>query len=113
MHFIGLLLKFLGFSGGEVEKNLPANAGDARDTDSIPRSGRSPRVVNVNSLQGSCLEKFNLQRILEGYNPWGHKQADATECMPTFKFLVYSLAPLTLLVDDHLYVSIVLLIRII
>ena len=104
MHFIGLLLKFLGFSGGEVEKNLPPNAGDARDTGSILRSGRSPGVGNVNSLQGSCLEKFNLQRIVEGYSPSGHKEADATECMPTFKFLVYSLALLTLLVDDHLYV---------
>ena len=27
---------------GSVVKNLPANAGDARDTGSIPRSGRSP-----------------------------------------------------------------------
>ena len=40
-----------------VVKNLPANAGDARDTGSIPGSGRSPRVGNGNPLQYSCLEK--------------------------------------------------------
>ena len=35
--------------------NLPANAGDTRDLDSIPGSGRSPGV-NGNPLQYSCLE---------------------------------------------------------
>jgi len=39
-----------------VVKNLPANAGDARDTGSIPESGRSPGVGNGNPLQYSCLE---------------------------------------------------------
>ena len=37
-------------------KNLPANAGDARDTGSIPGSGRSPGVGNGTPLQYSCLE---------------------------------------------------------
>ena len=37
-------------------KNLPANAGDARDTSSIPESGRSPGVGNGNLLQYSGLE---------------------------------------------------------
>ena len=35
-----------GFPGGEVVKNPPANAGDARDALSIPGSGRSPGVGN-------------------------------------------------------------------
>ena len=39
-----------------VVKNLPANAGDIRDTGSIPGSGRSPGEGNGNSLQYSCLE---------------------------------------------------------
>ena len=39
-------------------KNLPANAGDARDTGSTPGSGRSPEVGNGNPLQYSCLENF-------------------------------------------------------
>ena len=37
-------------------KNPPANAGDKRDTGSIPGSGRSPGVGNGNPLQYSCLE---------------------------------------------------------
>ena len=36
-------------------KYLPANAGDVRDTGSIPGSGRSPGVENRNPLQYSCL----------------------------------------------------------
>ena len=40
-----------------VVKNLPANEGDARDTGSIPGSGRSPGERSGNSLQYSCLEK--------------------------------------------------------
>ena len=37
-------------------KNPPANAGDVRDTDSIPGSGRSPGEGHGNPLQYSCLE---------------------------------------------------------
>ena len=45
-----------GFPGGSVVKNLPANAGDTRDTGLIPESGRSPGEGNSNSLWYSCLE---------------------------------------------------------
>ena len=38
-------------------KNLPASAGDTRDTGLIPGLGRSPKVGNGNPLQYSCLEK--------------------------------------------------------
>ena len=37
-------------------KNLPANAGDARDMVSIPGSGRSAGGGNGNPFQYSCLE---------------------------------------------------------
>ena len=37
-------------------KNLPANAGDARDADLISGWRRSPGVGNGNLLQDSCLE---------------------------------------------------------
>jgi len=37
-------------------KNPPANAGDIRDVDSIPGSGRSPGGEHGNPLQYSCLE---------------------------------------------------------
>ena len=39
-----------------VVKNLPANAGDIRDTSLIPESGRSPAGGHGNPLQYSCLE---------------------------------------------------------
>ena len=39
-----------------VVKNLLANAGDIRDTDSIPRSSRSPGGGHGNPLQYACLE---------------------------------------------------------
>ena len=37
-------------------KNPPANAGDIRDLDSIPESGRSLGGGHGNPLQYSCLE---------------------------------------------------------
>ena len=39
-----------------VVKNPPANAGDVRDTGSIPGSGRSPAGRHGNLFQYSCLE---------------------------------------------------------
>ena len=39
-----------------VVKNLPANAGDRRDTGSIPGSGKFPGEGNDNPLQYSGLE---------------------------------------------------------
>ena len=39
-----------------VVKNLLANAGDLRDTGSVPGSGRSPGGQHGNPLQCSCLE---------------------------------------------------------
>ena len=51
------------FPGGTVVKNLPANAGDARDMGSVPGSGRCPGVGNGNPLQYSCLENFMDREI--------------------------------------------------
>ena len=45
-----------GFPGGMVVKNLPAKAEDARDTGSIPGSGRSLEEGNDSPLKYSCLE---------------------------------------------------------
>ena len=39
-----------------VVKNPPANAGDIRDTGSVPGLGRSPEEGNGNLLQYSSLE---------------------------------------------------------
>ena len=40
-----------------VVKNLIVNAGDIRDTGSVPGSGRFPGGGHINPLQYSCLEK--------------------------------------------------------
>ena len=52
---------YLGFPGGSVVKNLPANPGD---TGLIPGLGRSPGGENGNPLQYSCLENSM------GRGPW-------------------------------------------
>ena len=51
-----LVSHFLGFLGGSVVKNLPANAGDTGDASSIPGLGRAPEGGNGNLLQYSWLE---------------------------------------------------------
>ena len=50
-----------------VVKNLPANAGDIRDSGGIPGLGRSPGEGNGNPLQCSCLEK-SMDRIKRNYH---------------------------------------------
>ena len=59
-----------------VAKNLPAIAGDTRDTGSISGSGRSPGVGNGNPLQYSCLEnpmgRGALWAIVNGSQRVGH-----------------------------------------
>ena len=46
----------MGFPGGSVVRNPPANAGDTRNADSIPGLVKSPGEGNRNPLQHSCLE---------------------------------------------------------
>ena len=60
-------------------KNPSANAGDARDTGSIPGVGRSPGEGNGNLLQSSCLENSMDSDALLGYCPWGHKESNTTQ----------------------------------
>ena len=52
----GTILNAWGFPSGSVVKELPANEGDAKDTDLIPGLGKSPGGGHSNSLQYSCLE---------------------------------------------------------
>ena len=52
-----------------VVKNLPANAGDVRNTGLIPGSGRFPGEGHGNRLQYSCLENPIVKRSLVGYGP--------------------------------------------
>ena len=68
----------MGFPGGSVVKDLPANAGDTGEAGSlwvgkIPcRRGRQPTPVFLPV-------KFHGQKSLESYSPQGHRQSDLTE----------------------------------
>ena len=62
--------------GSDGKKNLPANAGDIRDTGSIPGLGRSLEEENGNSLQYSCQDNPIDRGV---YSPWGRKESDTTE----------------------------------
>ena len=63
----------LGFPGGSMIKNPPADAGDV---DLIPVSGRSSGEGNGNPLHYSCLEKpmdrGNWQATVRGLQRIGH-----------------------------------------
>ena len=59
-------------------KNPLANAGDVRDTGSIPGSEISSGVGHDNTFLYSCLENA-MDRSLLGYGQWGCKQSDMTE----------------------------------
>ena len=50
-------------------KNLPANAGDIRDTGLIPGLGRSSGEEHGNSLQYFCLKNPMHRGALAGYSP--------------------------------------------
>ena len=69
-------------------KNLPANAGDIRDSGSIPGSGRSPRGGHGNTLEYSCLENPHGQRSLMGYSPWSHIVLNRTEQLSTAQYMM-------------------------
>ena len=65
--------KALGFPCGSDGKQSAYNAGHPS---SIPGWGRSPGEGNGYPLQYySCLEK-SMERILQGYSPWGYKESD-------------------------------------
>ena len=56
------VVRILGFPSGPVIKNPPANAGESREEDSIPGSGRSFGLGKGNTLQYSCLENFMTEQ---------------------------------------------------
>ena len=78
-----MLFAFWGLPRWCNVKNLPANAGDARDTDLIPGLRRSSGGVNCNLLQYSCLGKSHEKRSLVGYSSCGWEESDKTEQLST------------------------------
>ena len=73
MHWIQLLI---GFPGGTSGKEPASNAGNVRDADSVPGSGRSPGGRHDNPLQYSCLENLmdrgTWQAIVHGVTKVRH-----------------------------------------
>ena len=59
-------------------KNQPVNAGDIRDSGSIPRSGKPPEG-HGHPLQYSCLENPTDRGAWEDYSPQGLEEPDTTE----------------------------------
>ena len=57
-----------------VVKNPPANAGDKRNTGSIPESGRSPGGGHGNPLQYSCLENPMDREACQAVGPQSQTQ---------------------------------------
>jgi len=51
----------MGFSGGRVVKNQPANAGDTQNVGLIPAVERSSGGRSSSSLQHSCLERYMVR----------------------------------------------------
>ena len=67
----------MGFPGGSVVKNPPANAGDVN---SIPGLGRSAGGGNGNPVSPLFLsEKSHRQGSLTGHRPRSCKESDVTE----------------------------------
>ena len=60
----------MGFPGGSVVKNPPANAGYTGDLGSVSGLGRSPGEGN-----GSLLQYSGLENSMD----WGRKELDTTE----------------------------------
>ena len=71
-------------------KNPSVNAGDARDTGSIPGSGRSPGGGNGTPLQSSSLGESREQRSLVGYSPCSHKEPDTAAATDHARTHVYT-----------------------
>ena len=67
------------FPGGSVVKNPPANAGDVRDSGSIPGLGRLPWRRKWQPTPVFLPRASHGQRSLAGYSPWGRNEWDITE----------------------------------
>ena len=67
----------MGFPGGTVVKNPPANAGNARDMGLIPGSKRSPVIGNGNLLWYSFLENSMDRGAWQAL--WDHKELSMTK----------------------------------
>ena len=66
----------MGFPGGTVVKNLPVNAGDARDLCRLDSWVRKiPWSMKRQLTPVSWPGKSHGQRSLVGYSPWGSQKS--------------------------------------
>ena len=65
--------------GSILVKNLPTNAGDARDAGSIPGSRKSSWRKKWQPTLVFLPGKYLGQRSLVGYSPWSCKESDMAE----------------------------------
>ena len=68
-----------GFPRGTGGKKSTYNAGDLRDADSMPGSGRSPGVGNGNPLQHPCLKNPMDRGVWKTIVHGACKESDMTE----------------------------------
>ena len=66
----------MGFPGGSVVKNLPANAGDGGST---PYVRKIPWKRKWQPTPVFLPGKPHGQKSLLGHSPWDHKESDTTE----------------------------------
>ena len=67
--------KLLGFPGGSVIKNQPANAGDV-----VQSLGQEDPLEEVMATHSSLLAgRIHRQGSLVGYSPRGRKESDVTD----------------------------------
>ena len=77
----------VGFPGGSVVKNPPANAGDTRDIGLIPGSGRFPWRRKWQPTPVFLPEASHGQRSLADFRQWDHKESNMAERLSTHTVL--------------------------
>ena len=87
-----------------VVKSLYTNAGDVRNTGSVPELGRFPwrRAWQPTTHSVLLPGEFHGQRSLVGYSPWGPKESDTTEWL-TLSLAFMAMTDFTLVKDERTY----------
>ena len=87
----------MGFPGGSVVNNPPANAGDTGDVGLTPGSGRSPGVGNGNLFQYSCwdnpMDRGTWQATVHGLAKSQTHLSDRAHVQTKPMFFIYKLFP--------------------
>ena len=74
----------LGFPGGSVVKNPPANV-----QEQVQSLVWEDPLEEGMETYSNCLENPHGQRTLVGYSPWGHKELNTTERLSTHTHSVH------------------------